>query len=97
MESSIRTATPDDQEWVVSVVDNWWGDPSRRQLGVAKGLFEKFFELARDNSRSTARAITAPVNDGSKRFHRRMGFAVSEPIDGYNRPGTSQLVATLAL
>ena len=72
-------------------------DPAYRKIGVAKHLYERFFELARENHRTAVEAITAPINEGSIRFHQRMRFAVSEPIEGYNRPGTSHVVFTHSL
>jgi GNAT superfamily N-acetyltransferase len=54
-------------------------DPSHRGRGIARDLYERFFDLALTEGRTVARAITAPVNAGSVAFHRRMGF---EPMPG---------------
>lgn len=63
--------------------------PGFRKSGLARGLYERFFDLARDHGRHVVKAITAPVNETSIAFHRRMGFEVGDPAPGYNGPGTS--------
>jgi len=138
----LRTATPDDHGWIVSVVDAWWGravsnavprlfldhffstsvvaeiddtpvafligfmspsapevayvhfvgvDPDHRSASLGRQLYQWFFMLARSHGRSQVWAITNAVNEGSIAFHRRMGFAVSDPIDGYDRPGVAHV------
>lgn len=62
-------------------------DPSARKSGLARTLYQRFFEIARRNDRRVVKAITSPVNLVSQDFHRRMGFAVSEPVPDYNGPG----------
>lgn len=51
-------------------------DRSHRGRGVARDLYERFFELARADGRRVVRAVTAPLNTGSVEFHRRLGFRV---------------------
>ncbi|MEV0994775.1 GNAT family N-acetyltransferase [Nonomuraea sp. NPDC050202] len=63
--------------------------PGARKGGLARTMYERFFELARGDGRRVVKAITAPVNGASIAFHRRMGFAASEPVPGYHGPGTS--------
>ncbi|MEV1172564.1 GNAT family N-acetyltransferase [Nonomuraea sp. NPDC049784] len=63
--------------------------PDARNGGLARTMYERFFELARRHDRRVVKAITASVNQTSIAFHRRMGFEVGEPIPGYNGPGTS--------
>ncbi|MFC4112255.1 GNAT family N-acetyltransferase [Nonomuraea zeae] len=72
-------------------------DPGARASGVARAMYERFFDLARGNGRHVVKAITAPVNTVSQDFHRRMGFTVSEPVPGYNGPGTSLVTFARAL
>jgi ribosomal protein S18 acetylase RimI-like enzyme len=69
-------------------------DPGARAGGVARALYERFFDLARGHDRHVVKAITAQVNTPSQAFHRRMGFTVSEPVPGYNGPGTSLVTFT---
>jgi ribosomal protein S18 acetylase RimI-like enzyme len=53
--------------------------PALRRLGVARTLYERFFELARADGRTWVRAVTSPVNETSIAFHRRMGFDAAFP------------------
>jgi ribosomal protein S18 acetylase RimI-like enzyme len=52
--------------------------PNYRQQGLAKTLYERFFEICKGYDRKIIRAVTAPVNTGSIRFHTRMGFDVEK-------------------
>jgi predicted GNAT superfamily acetyltransferase len=61
--------------------------PDRRGSGLGRGLYERFFTLARQSGRMRVTAITSPINVGSVAFHRRMGFTVSGPVADYNGPG----------
>ncbi|TDE36849.1 GNAT family N-acetyltransferase [Nonomuraea mesophila] len=63
--------------------------PAARRSGVARSMYERFFGIARDHGRHVVRAITAPVNERSVAFHRRMGFEAGGPVPGHNGPGTS--------
>ncbi|MFC4080805.1 GNAT family N-acetyltransferase [Amycolatopsis samaneae] len=58
--------------------------PDFRGTGLARGLYERFFTLAREGGRTGVRAITSPRNEGSIAFHRSMGFSVSEPVGAYD-------------
>jgi ribosomal protein S18 acetylase RimI-like enzyme len=61
--------------------------PTVRRSGLARHLYDQFFDDARHAGRSVVRAITSASNTGSIAFHRAMGFTVSEPIPDYNGPG----------
>ncbi len=54
--------------------------PAERDRGLGRQLYEHFFAAVRARGCSLVRAVTAPVNQGSVRFHQRMGFDV-EPGD----------------
>jgi predicted GNAT superfamily acetyltransferase len=54
--------------------------PGERGRGLGRQLYECFFAAARAQGCELVRAVTAPVNRGSVKFHQRMGFAV-EPGD----------------
>ena len=69
-------------------------DTAFRRHGIGAALYERFFELARQGGRGQVRAITASVNTASIAFHRELGFKVSAPIDGYDRPGAVHVVFT---
>lgn len=71
--------------------------PDFRGRGIARQLYELFFELARRERRTRVKAITAPINTASIAFHRRMGFSVSEPVADYDRPGVDHVVFGKAL
>jgi ribosomal protein S18 acetylase RimI-like enzyme len=66
--------------------------PDLRAAGLARRLYERFFELARRDGRTAVRAITSPANATSIAFHRRMGFTVTGPVIDYNGPGTALMV-----
>ena len=61
-------------------------DPALRGQRLAAGLYEEFFGLATANGRSVVRAITSPVNTVSVAFHRAMGFEVTMPPPGLDKP-----------
>ncbi|MGW7410953.1 N-acetyltransferase family protein [Streptomyces sp. NPDC054863] len=53
-------------------------DPRLRGQGVARRLYEDFFQRAAEAGRSEVRAVTSPGNRGSVAFHLAMGFVVEE-------------------
>ena len=61
--------------------------PDRRRSGLARRLYEDFAENALAQGCTQLAAITSTGNLGSIHFHRRLGFAVSEPVPDYNGPG----------
>ena len=67
-------------------------DPDYRRCGLAAELYTVFFERALEQSKSVVKAITAGSNDDSIAFHRQLGFTVSEPIEGYDRPGVTHII-----
>ncbi|MGI8535982.1 MAG: GNAT family N-acetyltransferase [Mycobacteriales bacterium] len=60
--------------------------PDQRGHGLARGLYEQFADDARRHGCRELRAVTAPGNAGSIRFHERLGFTASEPVAAYNGP-----------
>jgi hypothetical protein len=77
--------------------------PDFRNKGLGKILYERFFELCRQQNRTIVRACTSPVNKGSVAFHRKIGFQVEsgdDQVDGipvtsdYNRPGDHKVKFT---
>jgi ribosomal protein S18 acetylase RimI-like enzyme len=71
--------------------------PDRRRSGLARRMYEQFFDLARRNDRSVVTAVTASINESSIAFHRRMGFSVTDPIEGYNGVGTTMVLFRIGL
>jgi len=72
--------------------------PSRRQGGLARALYDRFFETARGEGRDRVRAVTSPQNTGSIAFHRALGFELetshdSESIvfEDYDGPGQNRV------
>jgi L-amino acid N-acyltransferase YncA len=61
--------------------------PQARGNGLARTLYERFFQIARGHNRHVVRAVTSPVNEGSIAFHQRLGFTVNGPVPDYNGPG----------
>jgi predicted GNAT superfamily acetyltransferase len=71
--------------------------PQHRATGLARRLYMRFFDEAHAAGRTVIRAVTSPVNEGSIAFHRRLGFAVSEPIRDYDGPGLDRVTFRLDL
>lgn len=59
--------------------------PEFRKNNVGKQLYQKFFDVVKQNGRSVVRCVTSPVNKGSIAYHTKMGFDVEmadKQIDG---------------
>ena len=65
--------------------------PNVRRSGLARRLYEHFFEDARRAGATRVNAVTWPGNRRSVAFHRALGFSVA---DG---PGTQNLYGTPAI
>lgn len=77
--------------------------PDFRNKGLGKSIYERFFELCRQQNRTIVRACTSPVNKNSVAFHKKIGFQVEsgdDQIEGipvtrdYNRPGDHKVKFT---
>jgi ribosomal protein S18 acetylase RimI-like enzyme len=66
--------------------------PAWRRTGLARRLYEQFFDRARNDGRTVVKAITSPQNRGSIAFHQAMGFTVSDPVKDYDGPGLDRIV-----
>ncbi len=71
--------------------------PSHRRRGLAAELYQRFFDLARAAGRTRVRAVTSPLNEVSQRFHRALGFAVSDPVADYDGAGNDRVVMSYDL
>lgn len=79
--------------------------PDLRRSGLARTLYERFFDEMRASGCRRVDAITGPVNRRSQDFHRAMGFDVSgdTEIDGvlawrdYDGPGEHRVAFSRAL
>jgi len=54
--------------------------PGHRGRGLGRQLYQHFFAAAQARDRDLVKAVTAPVNQASVRFHQQMGFDI-EPGD----------------
>nr|WP_283249450.1 GNAT family N-acetyltransferase [Bacillus sp. FJAT-49736] len=52
--------------------------PEYRKAGVARELYERFFEIGKQLGCDTVRCVTSPVNKTSIAYHTRMGFVMEE-------------------
>ena len=66
--------------------------PEERGNGLARLLYQAFFDLAAKDGRHVVRAVTAPVNSASIAFHTAMGFTVTGPIEGYDGPSSPKVL-----
>jgi ribosomal protein S18 acetylase RimI-like enzyme len=66
--------------------------PAWRGAGLARSLYEQFFDRARQDGRTVVKAITSPQNGPSIAFHRAMGFTTSDPIKDYDGPSLDRVV-----
>jgi ribosomal protein S18 acetylase RimI-like enzyme len=63
---------------------SWIGvHPGHRNKGIARMLYERFYEIARKNGRTFVTSYTALVNIKSMQWHKHMGFSVKEDGDRY--------------
>jgi ribosomal protein S18 acetylase RimI-like enzyme len=65
--------------------------PGCRRSGLARALYERFFELVRADGRSVVRCVTSLVNEGSVGFHKRLGFE-AEHVSDYDGPSADRVV-----
>jgi predicted GNAT superfamily acetyltransferase len=63
-------------------------DPAHRGGGLARRLYERFFEAVRP--RSVVRAVTSPQNAGSLAFHSAIGFEVERVDEDYDGRGEAR-------
>jgi len=66
--------------------------PAARKIGLARTLYERFFELARADGRTMVGAVTSPLNTGSVAFHSALGFTVTGPVTDYDGTGGDKIV-----
>ena len=59
-------------------------DPAYRGEGLGRALYQQFFEAAGARDARLARAITSPLNEGSIRFHKALGFRFDPGDDVVN-------------
>ncbi|PGZ95264.1 GNAT family N-acetyltransferase [Bacillus pseudomycoides] len=52
-------------------------NPNYRKLGLVKEMYFTFFENVKKIGCDKVKCITTPINEGSIKFHRAMGFDVN--------------------
>ncbi|MED3202405.1 GNAT family N-acetyltransferase [Bacillus toyonensis] len=52
-------------------------NPNYRKIGLAKKMYSTFFENVKKFGCDKVKCITTPINEGSIKFHRAMGFDVN--------------------
>ncbi len=76
-------------------------DPDIRKIGLAKILYNSFYDICQLNSRIIIRSCTSPVNKLSIDFHQKMGFSIesgNSTVEGipitkdYNRKGDHKVL-----
>jgi ribosomal protein S18 acetylase RimI-like enzyme len=67
-------------------------DPRWRGAGLGRTLYDAFFALAADDGRDAVRAVTSPVNTGSRAFHRALGFVEEAIAPDYDGPGKDRVL-----
>jgi ribosomal protein S18 acetylase RimI-like enzyme len=68
-----------------------------RGAGVARELYERFFDEVRKRGATAVKAITSPENKASIAFHRRMGFTNLTRVEDYGGSGKPRVVMRRAL
>ncbi|HEX6954549.1 MAG TPA: GNAT family N-acetyltransferase [Agromyces sp.] len=79
--------------------------PDLRASGLARTMYERFFDAMRAGGATRVEAITGPGNVASQRFHRAMGFELSgdAEIEGvlawrdYDGPGEHRVAFRRAI
>jgi predicted GNAT superfamily acetyltransferase len=59
--------------------------PEHRKVGIAKRLYDMFFDKVKKRGCNMVRCVTSPVNKTSIAFHTRMGFKIEKgngEVDG---------------
>jgi ribosomal protein S18 acetylase RimI-like enzyme len=72
-------------------------DPDFRGEGLGYALYDHFFAAVRSSGRSVVRCVTAPQNEASVAFHKKLGFEVERVEDDYDGAGGSRVLLRRAL
>src|SRR6185312_7083185 len=81
-----RSQTLDDEAYVHFV----GVDPTQRGRGIARSLYERFFDAVAP--RAIVRAVTSPMNERSVAFHRALGFEVERVDEHYDGRDESRVL-----
>jgi len=70
-------------------------DPGRRDSGLGRELYERFFAAVAP--RTVVRAVTSPLNERSVAFHRAIGFEVERLDEDYDGLGEARVLLVRGL
>ena len=65
-------------------------NPDFRRQGIARKLYQHFFEVVKEYGVQEVFSMTAPINRVSIAFHESLGFSHSR-IENYNGPGEHRI------
>jgi GNAT superfamily N-acetyltransferase len=65
--------------------------PAWRRTGIARALYDRFFEAVRGFGCCEVHGVTSPANEMSIAFHTSMGFEVLPGTSNYDGPGESRV------
>ena len=66
--------------------------PDHRGSGIGRELYERFFDVVREQGRMLVRCVTSPGNEGSVAFHESLGFTVESVVSDYDGPGEDRVL-----
>jgi ribosomal protein S18 acetylase RimI-like enzyme len=72
-------------------------DPERREEGLGRALYERFFEAVSERGCHTVRCVTSPANEESLAFHTKLGFEVERIAEDYDGPGEDRALLVRSL
>lgn len=80
-------------------------DPEYRDKGIAKKLYERFFDYCRGVDLKSVQCVTSPENQGSIKFHHAIGFTAhayendgqAGSVANYDGPGEDRVVFTKSI
>ena len=66
--------------------------PDDRKHGIAQHMYNRFFETVRSLGCRKVRCVTSPVNEGSIKFHTRIGFEIEAEAENYDGRGNTRVL-----
>jgi ribosomal protein S18 acetylase RimI-like enzyme len=66
--------------------------PEERGTGLGRELYERFFEVVREDGRTRVRCVTSPANEQSVAFHESLGFEAESVVADYDGPGEDRVL-----
>ena len=66
--------------------------PEERGTGLGRELYERFFDVVREDGRTLVRCATSPANEQSVAFHESLGFTAESVVADYDGPGEDRVL-----